>query len=117
MVLVPTVFVLSTLEEVTSKQICTAMQTLYQMHNATLTVCTLHPPAAWIHWQRAVLAKEMASLLKLQRPQLYDISRDTLYVSKSMFDHTTAFHASLQEIPHPTLQGSYLTAATPTFAS
>uniref|UniRef100_A0A8C4L959 DENN domain containing 5B n=1 Tax=Equus asinus asinus TaxID=83772 RepID=A0A8C4L959_EQUAS len=54
-------FVLTFYEEVTSKQICTAMQTLYQMHNA-----------------------EHYSSIYLQRYNSYDISRDTLYVSKSI---------------------------------
>uniref|UniRef100_A0A8C6T3Z1 DENN/MADD domain containing 5A n=1 Tax=Neogobius melanostomus TaxID=47308 RepID=A0A8C6T3Z1_9GOBI len=51
-------FALTFFEEVTSKQICSAMQTLYHMHNAA--------PA----------------ISRLQRFNSYDISRDTLFVSK-----------------------------------
>uniref|UniRef100_A0A4W3GVD9 DENN/MADD domain containing 5B n=1 Tax=Callorhinchus milii TaxID=7868 RepID=A0A4W3GVD9_CALMI len=52
-------FVLTFYEEVTCKQICSAMQTLYQMHNV-----------------------EQCSSIYLQRYNSYDINRDTLYVSK-----------------------------------
>uniref|UniRef100_A0A674P1I9 DENN domain containing 5A n=1 Tax=Takifugu rubripes TaxID=31033 RepID=A0A674P1I9_TAKRU len=53
-------FALTFFEEVTSKQICSAMQTLYHMHNAE-QYDILHTPI---------------------RFNSYDISRDTLYVSK-----------------------------------
>uniref|UniRef100_A0A7N6FER1 DENN/MADD domain containing 5A n=1 Tax=Anabas testudineus TaxID=64144 RepID=A0A7N6FER1_ANATE len=57
-------FALTFFEEVTSKQICSAMQTLYHMHNS-----------------RPVLHSAPA-ISRLQRFNSYDISRDTLYVSK-----------------------------------
>uniref|UniRef100_A0A5F9C307 DENN domain containing 5B n=1 Tax=Oryctolagus cuniculus TaxID=9986 RepID=A0A5F9C307_RABIT len=78
-------FVLTFYEEVTSKQICTAMQTLYQMHNAE------HPGS--VHASSSCSMDSLASsceegdttsLLKLQRYNSYDINRDTLYVSKSI---------------------------------
>ncbi|XP_058511727.1 DENN domain-containing protein 5B isoform X1 [Ochotona princeps] len=78
-------FVLTFYEEVTSKQICTAMQTLYQMHNAE------HPSS--VHASSSCSMDSLASsiddgdttsLLKLQRYNSYDINRDTLYVSKSI---------------------------------
>uniref|UniRef100_A0A8C9ZKA2 DENN domain containing 5A n=1 Tax=Sander lucioperca TaxID=283035 RepID=A0A8C9ZKA2_SANLU len=57
-------FALTFFEEVTSKQICSAMQTLYHMHN----------PRPVLHAAPAIS--------RLQRFNSYDISRDTLYVSK-----------------------------------
>ncbi|XP_066865070.1 DENN domain-containing protein 5B isoform X3 [Kogia breviceps] len=78
-------FVLTFYEEVTSKQICTAMQTLYQMHNAehhsslyASSSCSTDSLASSID------EGDTTSLLKLQRYNSYDISRDTLYVSKSI---------------------------------
>uniref|UniRef100_A0A8C9HWN0 DENN domain containing 5B n=1 Tax=Piliocolobus tephrosceles TaxID=591936 RepID=A0A8C9HWN0_9PRIM len=78
-------FVLTFYEEVTSKQICTAMQTLYQMHNAehyssvyASSSCSMDSLAS------SVDEGDTTSLLKLQRYNSYDISRDTLYVSKSI---------------------------------
>uniref|UniRef100_A0A8D0N7W8 DENN domain containing 5B n=1 Tax=Sus scrofa TaxID=9823 RepID=A0A8D0N7W8_PIG len=78
-------FVLTFYEEVTSKQICTAMQTLYQMHNAehyssvyASSSCSMDSLASSID------EGDTTSLLKLQRYNSYDISRDTLYVSKSI---------------------------------
>lgn len=74
-------FVLTFYEEVTSKQICTAMQTLYQMHNAEHSVyasssCSMDSLAS------SVEDGDATSLAKLQRYNTYDINRDTLYVSK-----------------------------------
>nr|XP_060513984.1 DENN domain-containing protein 5B isoform X5 [Panthera onca] len=78
-------FVLTFYEEVTSKQICTAMQTLYQMHNAehyssvyASSSCSMDSLAS------STDEGDTTSLLKLQRYNSYDISRDTLYVSKSI---------------------------------
>ncbi|XP_069479776.1 DENN domain-containing protein 5A isoform X4 [Ambystoma mexicanum] len=74
-------FALTFYEEVTSKQICSAMQTLYHMHNAEYDV--IHTPST--------NGKDLDSSLddcneipvsKMQRFNSYDISRDTLYVSK-----------------------------------
>uniref|UniRef100_A0A4W3GGV4 DENN/MADD domain containing 5B n=1 Tax=Callorhinchus milii TaxID=7868 RepID=A0A4W3GGV4_CALMI len=59
-------FVLTFYEEVTCKQICSAMQTLYQMHNV----------------EHSLDEGDTTSLAKLQRYNSYDINRDTLYVSK-----------------------------------
>ncbi|XP_034636136.1 DENN domain-containing protein 5B isoform X4 [Trachemys scripta elegans] len=76
-------FVLTFYEEVTSKQICTAMQTLYQMHNAeqcssvyASSSCSMDSLASSID------EGDATSLAKLQQYNSYDISRDTLYVSK-----------------------------------
>uniref|UniRef100_A0AAQ5ZLN8 DENN/MADD domain containing 5A n=1 Tax=Amphiprion ocellaris TaxID=80972 RepID=A0AAQ5ZLN8_AMPOC len=63
-------FALTFFEEVTSKQICSAMQTLYHMHNR-------HP-----HSQPRPMLHAAPSISRLQRFNSYDISRDTLYVSK-----------------------------------
>ncbi|XP_036745090.1 DENN domain-containing protein 5B isoform X3 [Manis pentadactyla] len=78
-------FVLTFYEEVTSKQICTAMQTLYQMHHAehysnacASSSCSMDSLASSID------EGDATSLLKLQRYNSYDINRDTLYVSKSI---------------------------------
>uniref|UniRef100_A0A8C5F3W5 DENN domain containing 5A n=1 Tax=Gadus morhua TaxID=8049 RepID=A0A8C5F3W5_GADMO len=60
-------FALTFFEEVTSKQICSAMQTLYHMHNAEQPQPTLQAAPA---------------ISRLQRFNSYDISRDTLFVSK-----------------------------------
>lgn len=54
-------FALTFFEEVISKQICSAMQTLYHMHNAE---------------------QQHDSQSRLQRFDSYDIGRDTLFVSK-----------------------------------
>ncbi|KAL4622864.1 DENN domain-containing protein 5A-like [Arapaima gigas] len=61
-------FALTFYEEVTSRQICSAMQTLYHMHNAE-QYDILHTPSA-------------GPATGLQRFNSYDITRDTLYVSK-----------------------------------
>uniref|UniRef100_A0AAZ3R4H4 DENN/MADD domain containing 5A n=1 Tax=Oncorhynchus tshawytscha TaxID=74940 RepID=A0AAZ3R4H4_ONCTS len=87
-------FALTFYEEVTSKQICSAMQTLYHMHNAeqydilhtpTTPRCPedqrhLHPHPLNPHPQHMLLPTP--SISRLQRFNSYDISRDTLYVSK-----------------------------------
>uniref|UniRef100_A0A8C7SVA3 DENN domain containing 5A n=1 Tax=Oncorhynchus mykiss TaxID=8022 RepID=A0A8C7SVA3_ONCMY len=87
-------FALTFYEEVTSKQICSAMQTLYHMHNAeqydilhTPTTprcpedqCHLQPHPLNPHPQHTLLPTP--SISRLQRFNSYDISRDTLYVSK-----------------------------------
>ena len=68
-------FVLTFYEEVTSKQICTAMQTLYQMHNAeqhgsvyASSSCSMDSLASSID------EGDATSLLKLQRYNSYDIN-------------------------------------------
>ncbi|XP_034073981.1 DENN domain-containing protein 5A isoform X4 [Gymnodraco acuticeps] len=83
-------FALTFFEEVTSKQICSAMQTLYHMHNAE-QYDILHTPTSppgleelrrpHISQTRPVLHAAPA-ISRLQRFNSYDISRDTLYVSK-----------------------------------
>ncbi|XP_042745515.1 DENN domain-containing protein 5B isoform X4 [Lagopus leucura] len=76
-------FVLTFYEEVTSKQICTAMQTLYQMHNAEQysSVCA-SSSCSMDSLASSIDEGDATSLAKLQRYNSYDISRDTLYVSK-----------------------------------
>ncbi|XP_071625164.1 DENN domain-containing protein 5B isoform X2 [Heliangelus exortis] len=76
-------FVLTFFEEVTSKQICTAMQTLYQMHNAEQysSVCA-SSSCSMDSLASSIDEGDATSLAKLQRYNSYDISRDTLYVSK-----------------------------------
>ncbi|XP_059833787.1 DENN domain-containing protein 5B-like isoform X2 [Hypanus sabinus] len=76
-------FVLTFYEEVTCKQICSAMQTLYQMHNVeqynnvyASSSCSMDSLASSID------EGDSTSLAKMQRYNSYDISRDTLYVSK-----------------------------------
>uniref|UniRef100_A0A9J8BLB1 DENN domain containing 5A n=1 Tax=Cyprinus carpio carpio TaxID=630221 RepID=A0A9J8BLB1_CYPCA len=78
-------FALTFFEEVTSKQICSAMQTLYHMHNAEQydilhTPPTPRSPEDTRSTPHQLLAAP--SLSRLQRFNSYDISRDTLYVSK-----------------------------------
>ncbi|XP_068801136.1 DENN domain-containing protein 5A isoform X1 [Struthio camelus] len=74
-------FSLTFFEEVTSKQICSAMQTLYHMHNAEYDV--LHaPPTNDRESCSSTGDCNGTSVSKLQRFNSYDISRDTLYVSK-----------------------------------
>lgn len=73
-------FALTFYEEVTSKQICSAMQTLYHMHNAEYDV--LHAPLTDGRDQSGMEDGEGTPGTKLQRFNSYDISRDTLYVSK-----------------------------------
>lgn len=72
-------FALTFYEEVTSKQICSAMQTLYHMHNAEYDV--LHSPSVDGR-DHGMEDGEGTPGTKLQRFNSYDISRDTLYVSK-----------------------------------
>ncbi|KAM6308395.1 DENN domain-containing protein 5A isoform 1-T1 [Aegotheles albertisi] len=74
-------FSLTFFEEVTSKQICSAMQTLYHMHNAEYDI--LHtPPTNDKDSCSSTGDCNGTSVSKLQRFNSYDISRDTLYVSK-----------------------------------
>ncbi|XP_072321923.1 DENN domain-containing protein 5A isoform X2 [Eucyclogobius newberryi] len=80
-------FALTFFEEVTSKQICSAMQTLYHMHNAE-QYDILHTPTSPKSpkrleepRQRPILQAAPA-ISRLQRFNSYDISRDTLFVSK-----------------------------------
>ncbi|XP_044235420.1 DENN domain-containing protein 5A isoform X5 [Ursus arctos] len=73
-------FALTFYEEVTSKQICSAMQTLYHMHNAECDV--LHSPSVDGRDHSGMEDGEGTPGTKLQRFNSYDISRDTLYVSK-----------------------------------
>ncbi|MGH0131789.1 UNVERIFIED_CONTAM: hypothetical protein FKN15_053155 [Acipenser sinensis] len=70
-------FALTFYEEVTSKQICSAMQTLYHMHNADQYDILHTSPSTGKD-----SASNGTSMTKLQRFNSYDISRDTLYVSK-----------------------------------
>ncbi|XP_069484652.1 DENN domain-containing protein 5B isoform X2 [Ambystoma mexicanum] len=76
-------FCLTFYEVVTSKQICAAMQTLYQMHNAehynsvnASSSCSMDSLASSID------EGDATSLAKLHQYHSYDISKDTLYVSK-----------------------------------
>ncbi|XP_058882952.1 DENN domain-containing protein 5B-like isoform X4 [Acipenser ruthenus] len=78
-------FVLTFYEEVTSKQICTAMQTLYQMHHAehlgsvcASSSCSMDSLASSLD------EGDATSLNKLHCCSSYDMSRDTLYVSKAL---------------------------------
>ncbi|XP_053923217.1 DENN domain-containing protein 5A isoform X2 [Cuculus canorus] len=74
-------FSLTFFEEVTSKQICSAMQTLYHMHNAEYDI--LHtPPTNDKDSCSSTGDCNGTAVSKLQRFNSYDISRDTLYVSK-----------------------------------
>uniref|UniRef100_H3CVF5 DENN domain containing 5A n=1 Tax=Tetraodon nigroviridis TaxID=99883 RepID=H3CVF5_TETNG len=82
-------FALTFFEEVTSKQICSAMQTLYHMHNAEqydiLHTPILPPGSEEQRHQHAHLRPVLhaaPAISRLQRFNSYDISRDTLYVSK-----------------------------------
>ncbi|XP_061670211.1 DENN domain-containing protein 5A isoform X3 [Syngnathoides biaculeatus] len=81
-------FALTFFEEVTSKQICSAMQTLYHMHNAE-QYDILHTPTSprgpeepRLHGQPRPVLHAAPAISRLQRFNSYDISRDTLYVSK-----------------------------------
>ncbi|XP_031443252.1 DENN domain-containing protein 5A isoform X2 [Clupea harengus] len=71
-------FALTFFEEVRSAQICSAMQTLYHMHNAAQYHITQQapPPAT------PPAPPERPGPSRLQRFNSYDITRDTLYVSK-----------------------------------
>uniref|UniRef100_A0A3Q2XAM0 DENN domain containing 5A n=1 Tax=Hippocampus comes TaxID=109280 RepID=A0A3Q2XAM0_HIPCM len=84
-------FALTFFEEVTSQQICSAMQTLYHMHNAE-QYDILHTPTSprgpdeprlhHPHTQSRPILHAAPAISRLQRFNSYDISRDTLYVSK-----------------------------------
>ncbi|XP_069029519.1 DENN domain-containing protein 5A isoform X1 [Embiotoca jacksoni] len=82
-------FALTFFEEVTSKQICSAMQTLYHMHNAE-QYDILHTPTSpqgpedqrHQRSQPRPVLHAAPAISRLQRFNSYDISRDTLYVSK-----------------------------------
>nr|XP_015193587.1 PREDICTED: DENN domain-containing protein 5A [Lepisosteus oculatus] len=79
-------FTLTFYEEVTSKQICSAMQTLYHMHNAEQydILHTTSSSSSTNGRDCGGSQEELGgtALSKLQRFNSYDISRDTLYVSK-----------------------------------
>uniref|UniRef100_A0AAQ4S5Y6 DENN domain containing 5A n=1 Tax=Gasterosteus aculeatus aculeatus TaxID=481459 RepID=A0AAQ4S5Y6_GASAC len=82
-------FALTFFEEVTSKQICSAMQTLYHMHNAEqydILHTPTSPPAPEHHRHQHAAPRHVLhaapAISRLQRFNSYDISRDTLYVSK-----------------------------------
>ncbi|XP_041053200.1 DENN domain-containing protein 5A-like isoform X2 [Carcharodon carcharias] len=78
-------FALTFYEEVASKQICSAMQTLYHMHNAeqydilhtSSTICINSTES-----NSDSCSDIPTGMTKLQRFNSYDISKDTLYVSK-----------------------------------
>ncbi|XP_067902470.1 DENN domain-containing protein 5A isoform X4 [Heterodontus francisci] len=78
-------FALTFYEEVASKQICSAMQTLYHMHNAeqydilhtSSTICIDSSES-----NSDKCSDIPMGMTKLQRFNSYDISKDTLYVSK-----------------------------------
>lgn len=74
-------FSLTFYEEVTSKQICSAMQTLYHMHNAEYDILHTAPTNDKDNCS-TIEDCNGTSVSKLQRFNSYDISRDTLYVSK-----------------------------------
>ncbi|CAH2325530.1 DENN domain-containing 5A isoform X3 [Pelobates cultripes] len=74
-------FALTFFEEVTSKQICSAMQTLYHMHNAEYDIIHTSATNGSGHADCMEDCSD-TSVSKLQRFNSYDISRDTLYVSK-----------------------------------
>ncbi|KAJ8249283.1 hypothetical protein GJAV_G00233150 [Gymnothorax javanicus] len=73
-------------EEVNSKQICSAMQTLYHMHNAEQYNILQGPaPPAEALGLRSTPSPALSRISlrpSAQRFNSYDISRDTLYVSK-----------------------------------
>ncbi|XP_055505451.1 DENN domain-containing protein 5A isoform X3 [Leucoraja erinacea] len=78
-------FALTFYEEVASKQICSAMQTLYHMHNAD-QYDILHTSSTICINSSENISDNCSDLstgvTKLQRFNSYDISKDTLYVSK-----------------------------------
>uniref|UniRef100_UPI00398EE244 DENN domain-containing protein 5A isoform X3 n=1 Tax=Pristiophorus japonicus TaxID=55135 RepID=UPI00398EE244 len=78
-------FALTFYEEVASKQICSAMQTLYHMHNAE-QYDILHTSSTICINSSESISDNCSDLptgmSKLQRFNSYDISKDTLYVSK-----------------------------------
>ncbi|XP_072905669.1 DENN domain-containing protein 5A isoform X2 [Hemitrygon akajei] len=78
-------FALTFYEEVASKQICSAMQTLYHMHNAE-QYDILHTSSTICINSAESISENCSDMStgvsKLQRFNSYDISKDTLYVSK-----------------------------------
>ncbi|XP_072448386.1 DENN domain-containing protein 5A isoform X2 [Chiloscyllium punctatum] len=74
-------FALTFYEEVASKQICSAMQTLYHMHNAE-QYDILHTSSTICINSSESNSDNCSGMTKLQRFNSYDISKDTLYVSK-----------------------------------
>ncbi|XP_049892002.1 DENN domain-containing protein 5B-like isoform X3 [Epinephelus moara] len=87
-------FVHTFFEEVTSPQICSAMQTLYQMHNAESATANT-PPSSSSSSSSSMdsLASSLdeadsptssSSSSSTRRAGGYDSSRDTLYVSKAL---------------------------------
>ncbi|XP_059182013.1 DENN domain-containing protein 5B-like isoform X2 [Centropristis striata] len=85
-------FVHTFYEEVTSPQICSAMQTLYQMHNAeSATASTPSSSSSSSSSSMDSLASSLdeadsptSSSSSSRRAGGYDSSRDTLYVSKAL---------------------------------
>ncbi|KAM7366804.1 hypothetical protein PAMP_014748 [Pampus punctatissimus] len=87
-------FVHTFYEEVTSPQICSAMQTLYQMHNAEHA--SANPPSTSSSSSSSSMDSLASSLDEADTPTSsssssssrgaggYDASRDTLYVSKAL---------------------------------
>uniref|UniRef100_H3BD80 DENN domain containing 5A n=1 Tax=Latimeria chalumnae TaxID=7897 RepID=H3BD80_LATCH len=75
-------FALTFYEEVTSKQICSAMQTLYHMHNAEQYDILHTSTTNGKDCDSSTEDCNETSISKLQRFNSYDIGRDTLYVSK-----------------------------------
>ncbi|CAL9701652.1 unnamed protein product [Knipowitschia caucasica] len=80
-------FALTFFEEVTSKQICSAMQTLYHMHNAEQydilhTPTSPKSPRGLEEPRQRPILQAAPAISRLQRFNSYDISRDTLFVSK-----------------------------------
>lgn len=87
-------FVHTFFEEVTSPQICSAMQTLYQMHNAEHV--SINPPSSSSSSSSSSMDSLASSLDEADSPTSssslsslrvagsYDSSRDTLYVSKAL---------------------------------
>ncbi|XP_062300122.1 DENN domain-containing protein 5B-like isoform X3 [Scomber scombrus] len=85
-------FVHTFYEEVTSPQICSAMQTLYQMHNAERP--STNPPSSSSSSSSSSMDSLASSLDEADPPASsssssrgaggYDSSRDTLYVSKAL---------------------------------
>ncbi|XP_076023478.1 DENN domain-containing protein 5B-like isoform X2 [Genypterus blacodes] len=82
-------FVHTFYEEVTNRQICSAMQTLYQMHNADNA--SADPPSSSSSSSMDSLASSLDEADSPTSPSSlpcrtagYDSSRDTLYVSKAL---------------------------------
>ncbi|XP_029317361.1 LOW QUALITY PROTEIN: DENN domain-containing protein 5B-like [Cottoperca gobio] len=84
-------FVHTFYEEVTSPQICSAMQTLYQMHNAESTTANTPSSSSSSSSSMDSLASSLdeadsptSSSSSSRKAGSYDSSRDTLYVSKAL---------------------------------